>query len=133
MPTPIRILHIEDDPDDVELLRDAFGDNGFSVEITVVKEGDKVLPLLEKNHDLPQVIVMDLNLPKMHGKEILVKLKSFDRFSSIPVVILTTSSSKEDKLFCTENGANEFITKPYNAEGFRKTVHLILKTVKKNS
>ncbi len=131
MPLPMFILSIEDDADDVDLLKEAFIDNGVEIEMEVVKSGDKAISHLEKGKKLPDVIVMDLNLPKLHGKEILMQLKSHPKFKNIPLVILTTSSAKEDSKFCLENGADTFITKPATVEGFNRAVRQIIATAKK--
>ena len=131
MPIPLFILQVEDDHDDVELLQDAFKENGVLFTVEVIKQGDKVLPWFEQATRLPDVVVMDLNLPKMHGKEILGKLKDNEKLKSIPVVILTTSSSKAEMTFCLENGADEFITKPSSVEGFRQAVNIILSVAAK--
>ena len=120
------ILHVEDDPDDVELLQNAFQDIPTLPKVKVIREGHKVLPWLEHQDTLPDVIVMDLNLPKMHGKEILAAIKSNDKLKDIPIVILTTSSSKEDKKYCLDHGVITYITKPSTVQGFRDAVTTIL-------
>jgi CheY-like chemotaxis protein len=127
------ILQVEDDADDVELMQDAFKDNGLDFAFEVISVGDRVMPWLEKAGRVPKVILMDLNLPKMHGKEILSILKSHPMFKSIPVVILTTSSSREDKEYCLKNGAVKVITKPSTVEGFRETVFLISEVISQSS
>ncbi|HLP49884.1 MAG TPA: response regulator [Chitinophagales bacterium] len=125
MPTQFYILHIEDDNDDVELLQDAFKDSGVSASFDVIREGDKVIPWLTAGNKLPDLIVMDLNLPKMHGRDLLRIIKSKVQLSHIPIVILSTSSSKEDIDYCLDNGAVQFITKPTTAEGFGEAVRII--------
>ena len=128
MPSPTFILHVEDDHDDVDLLRTAFDGIEQELSIKVIIEGHKVIPWLQEQEVLPDVIVMDLNLPKMHGKEILAALKSNEKLGDIPVVVLTTSSSNEERKFCKDHGAREFITKPSTVKGFKDAVELILKT-----
>ncbi|MBP6731958.1 MAG: response regulator, partial [Chitinophagales bacterium] len=108
--------------DDVELLQQALEENHVNFEMDVVRTGDKVISRLETGKKLPDVIVMDLNLPKMHGKEILKAVKANKKFAPVPVVILTTSSAKEDVKYCMDNGADEFITKPSTVEGFNAAV-----------
>jgi CheY-like chemotaxis protein len=92
----------------------------------VIKQGDKVIPYLELCKNFPDIILLDLNLPKMHGREILERIKSTPDFKNIPVAILTTSSSREDIQFCLKAGANAFLTKPSTVEGFDETIHAIL-------
>ena len=125
MKKSLQILLIEDDPDDVELFLDALKDNNVLHTIQVVMQGDEVIPHLEQSSVRPEVILLDLNLPKIHGKEILKILKSGDAFRDIPVVILTTSSARTDVEYCMNAGAEKFITKPTNTEGFDQLVTVI--------
>ncbi|WP_331980350.1 response regulator [Ohtaekwangia sp.] len=120
----MNILLVEDDPDDVELLLEALHDNNVEFRMESIKEGDKVLPYLELCKILPDIIILDLNLPKMHGREVLISLKT-SRFSIIPVVILTTSSSRDDIDFCLKSGADKYISKPSTLDGFNRTVSMI--------
>lgn len=125
----IRILLVEDDADDVELLQEAIRDNNVNCTLDVVMEGDKVIPYLEKSKSLPEIIVMDFNLPKLHGKEILSIIRSSKAFAHIPIIVLTTSASPQDMKFALENGANKFITKPNTIKGFNLTVETIVSLV----
>lgn len=122
MPRPVRLFVVEDDGDDVELLQQALAENHIDFEMDVVRTGDKAISKLEAGKKLPDAIVMDLNLPKMHGKEILLALKAHKKLAAVPVVILTTSSAREDVNYCLQNGAAEFITKPSTVEGFNNAV-----------
>ena len=123
----IKILHVEDDPDDVELLQEAFTLNNISCHVDVVTEGDSAIPFLERSHTLPDIIVMDLNLPRLHGRELLALLKQHARFAHIPVVIMTTSSMQTDLKFTAAIGAVDYITKPNTMEGFSDAVQKIRK------
>lgn len=125
----IRILLIEDDGDDIDLLKEAFDMNKINYHMDVVMEGDKAIPFLENVSELPDVIVMDMNLPKLHGREILIRIKNSNAFSAVPVVVLTTSSLQDDIKFSYSMGANIFITKPNTIEGFNSTVHAIVSIV----
>lgn len=120
-----KILLIEDDADDIELLEEAFRENKISYDLDVVMEGDKVAPYLNSVDTLPQVIVLDFNLPKLHGREILNILKSSSNFKNVPVVVLTTSAAKEDVEYALNLGAKHFITKPTSLKDFSNTVNLI--------
>jgi CheY-like chemotaxis protein len=122
----IRILLIEDDSDDIELLRETFDMNNIHYHMDVVKEGDLAIPFLQKTHELPDVIVMDLNLPKLHGREILAQIKASEVLSAIPIVVLTTSSMQDDINFSYSMGARKYITKPNTVEGFVSTVKTIV-------
>jgi CheY-like chemotaxis protein len=122
----IRILLVEDDADDVELLQEALNDSKVECDMDVIMEGDKVVPFLTSATELPDVIVMDFNLPKLHGREILTLIRQSKKFSHIPVVVLTTSASPHDMQFANDNGANRFITKPSTIHGFNQTVQAIV-------
>lgn len=122
----LNILLVEDDQDDVELMQDALEDNGVNFTMEVVTQGDKVIPFLKACKNFPNVILLDLNLPKMHGREVLSRIKLSEEFKHIPVAILTTSSSKSEKEFCLSAGATNFLTKPSTVEGFNKTIQSIV-------
>ncbi len=113
------ILLVEDDLDDIELFREVMEDSGISNEVSVITVGDEVLPYLENCGLLPDVIVLDLNMPKTSGKEILALLKASGKLKHIPVVILTTSNAKIDYDECLKGGAEMFITKPVDSSGFK--------------
>ena len=126
MKKPLDILLIEDDIDDVDLLKDALSDNNVNYQMEVIMEGDKVVNYLETINTLPEIIVMDLNLPKTSGKEILFEIKTSSPFTEIPIIVLTTSSSKDDIDYCTQMGISKFITKPSTIEGWNTTIDSIV-------
>jgi DNA-binding response OmpR family regulator len=126
MKKPLDILLVEDDIDDVDLLKDALNDNNVSYEMEVIMEGDKVYNYLKESERLPGIIVMDLNLPKTDGKEILQEIKSNSPFIDIPIIVLTTSSSPDDMAYCNSMGISKFITKPVTIEGWNTTINSIL-------
>lgn len=128
----INILLIEDDGDDIDLLREAFEMNNINCQINTVKEGDLAIPFLMDAHILPDIIVMDLNLPRMHGREILAHIKSSAELANIPLVVLTTSSLQEDVNFTFSMGINKYLTKPTTIEGFNSTVQAIVNIVNPN-
>ena len=121
----INVLLVEDDPDDVELLEAAFNDNQIPFQLHVISQGDKVISYINDCEILPDVIVLDLNLPKMHGREILRSIKSYDRFKIVPVVILTTSSTRHDCDYCMEAGAENYLVKPGTMAAYGKIVETI--------
>lgn len=128
MTAPIKILLIEDDADDVELLEEAFRTNGVRYELNTLMQGDKILPWLLSCKALPDVIVMDLNMPRLHGTEIQKKISEEPELSKIPLVVLSTSSSENEKQYCMSLGARFFITKPTSVEGFKSAVEIIAKS-----
>jgi CheY-like chemotaxis protein len=122
----ISILLIEDDPDDVELMEVAL--KGVDVDYTMktISQGDTVIPYLETCRNFPNVIILDLNIPKLHGREVLHLIKKSERFKNIPLAILTTASSQKEKDQCLQLGANIFLTKPSTVEGFNQTIKAIV-------
>lgn len=126
MDQPLRIFLIEDDIDDIELLQESLKDNSVIFTMNVVREGDKVSSYLRECTLLPHVIVMDFNLPKVHGKDILKAIKSFDVFKDIPLLVLTTSTAKDDIDYSYKMGADKYLTKPSSIKGFNDTVAAIV-------
>lgn len=126
MKQSINILLVEDDADDIELLKKALDDNNVSYSMDAITRGDWVASYIRTCKNLPQVIVMDLNMPRVHGKDILVAFKDSPRFKFIPLVVLTTSGAREDMDYTRTLGANSFLTKPTTLEGFNAAVQTIV-------
>ena len=126
MPEGIQIFLIEDDADDIELLEVSLKDNNILYKMDVVMEGDKVQEYLKNCKKLPHIIVMDFNLPRVHGREIMKQIKAHDVFKNIPLIVLTTSTAKEDIDYSYKMGADSFITKPTTIQGFNATVGTIV-------
>ncbi len=126
----VPILLIEDDEDDVSLTQRAFIKGKILNKLYVVRDGEEAMEFLEhrgryNNPDespRPGIILLDLNMPKMDGREVLQKIKSSEKLRVIPVIVLTTSERDEDILESYENGANTFITKPVEFGKFVETV-----------
>ncbi|HZG01706.1 MAG TPA: response regulator [Chitinophagales bacterium] len=119
------ILLVEDDADDIELLRKALEDNGVRFRMHEITRGDGVAPYLKTCKTLPHVIVMDFNMPRVHGRELLRVFKTHERFSGVPLMVLTTSAAAEDIEYAGRLGANGFLTKPTTVEGFNHAVQTI--------
>jgi two-component system, chemotaxis family, response regulator Rcp1 len=127
---PIEILLVEDSPGDVRLTREAFKDANVHTNLHAVSDGAEAMALLGregKHADAPRpdLILLDLNLPKKDGREVLAEIKGNPKWQTIPVVILTTSASEEDILKSYVLHANCYITKPVNLDGFLKVVKSI--------
>ena len=126
MPRPLNIFLIEDDHDDRELLEVALEDNAVSYKLDTINRGDLIIPWLENNTTQPDIIIMDLNLPKLHGREVICKIKENPKYSKTPFMVLTTSSSQTDKEYCLNKGADLFMSKPSDTEGFRQLINAII-------
>jgi len=131
--TPIRsvdVLLVEDDPADVELTREGLKDSKMMVQLNTVDDGVKALQYLRGEAPYtdaarPDLIILDLNLPRKDGREVLQELKKDEALKCIPVVILTTSQDAWDIQRCYEWGANCWITKPIGLKEFIKIVGTI--------
>ena len=117
---------MEDDRDDVDLLQEALNSNHVDYEMQVINDGSDAVQFIQNGVSLPHIIVLDFNLPKVHGKEILKEIKSSRVFKHVPVIVLTTSSSKDDVDYAIRMGAHKFIIKPVNLNEMRQTVQAIV-------
>jgi two-component system, chemotaxis family, response regulator Rcp1 len=127
---PIEILLVEDSPGDVRLTREALKDAKMQISLHVAADGIEAIAFLERtgthvDAPRPDLILLDLNLPRKDGREVLKEIKQSPALKSIPVVILTTSSSEVDVLQSYELHANCYISKPVDLNGFLKVVKSI--------
>ncbi|MEE2056700.1 response regulator [Rhodococcus artemisiae] len=127
---PIDVLLVEDDPGDELMTREAFEDNKIGNNLHVVRDGEQALDFLYRrgeHADAPQpdLILLDLNLPKYDGRQVLEQIKSDPELSHIPVVVLTTSSAEEDILRSYRLHANAYVTKPVDLDQFIRAVKQI--------
>jgi chemotaxis family two-component system response regulator Rcp1 len=123
----IDVLLVEDSPGDVRLTREAFKDAKVHINLHVASDGAEAMAFLWRegkhaNAPRPDLILLDLNLPKKDGREVLAEIKESPTLKSIPVVVLTTSASEEDILKSYQLHANCYITKPVDLDGFLKVV-----------
>lgn len=125
MQKKIKILLIEDDADDIELLQEALHNEGVLYDMVVKTDGGAAIEYIQNCTNCPDVIVLDYNLPKVHGREVLKEIKAFEIFKETPVLILTTSSSLEDREFSKKLGAAEFLVKPATLQEIKTTVQII--------
>ena len=120
---PIEILLVEDNPGDVRLTQEAFKENKMLNHLSVVWDGEEALAFLRQEGEYaaatrPDLILLDLNLPKKDGREVLAEIKADEHLKRIPVVVLTTSSAEQDILKSYDLHANCYITKPVDLEQF---------------
>jgi len=125
--SPIHILLVEDNEGDILLTREALEEGRLLNRLSVVRDGAEAIDFLHKQcrhaqADAPDLIMLDVNLPKMNGHEVLREIKNDDRLKHIPVVMLTTSSSERDILRAYDNHVNCYITKPVNVNDFLQVV-----------
>lgn len=126
---PIKLFLVEDNPADVDLTRLALEENRLQFYLEVACDGEEAIRYLrrldEPGQTLPDLIILDLNVPKINGLEVLKLVKSNQRTQSIPVIMLTTSEAHADKINCYENYANCYITKPLDFEDFIEVIREI--------
>jgi two-component system, chemotaxis family, response regulator Rcp1 len=126
-PSPIDILLVEDNPGDVRLTVEALKEGKVRNRLSVVEDGVEALAFLRHegkyaDSPRPDVILLDLNLPRKDGRAVLAEIKADEALRRIPVVVLTTSSSEQDILRSYELHANCYITKPVDLEQFMEVV-----------
>ncbi|MFE7240196.1 response regulator [Streptomyces sp. NPDC057580] len=127
---PIEVLLVEDDPGDELMTREAFEDNKISNTLHVARDGQEALDFLYRRGDhgdapRPDLILLDLNLPRYDGRQVLEKIKNDPELALIPVVVLTTSSAEEDILRSYKLHANAYVTKPVDLDQFIAAVRRI--------
>lgn len=127
---PLKILLIEDDPGDIELIKVALEDSKLGPKLFVVEDGQQAIDFLQKKGPysdaaVPDLILLDLNLPKKDGRQVLKEIKLDEKLKAIPVVILTTSKAERDILECYRLGANCCITKPVGLDKFLSLVRCL--------
>jgi CheY-like chemotaxis protein len=127
---PIEILLVEDNPGDVRLTKEALKEAKVINHLTVLKDGEEALAYLRRHGQYadakrPHLILLDLNLPKKDGRDVLAQIKADETLKRIPVVVLTTSQAEEDVLKSYSLHANCYITKPVDLDQFVRVVRSI--------
>lgn len=126
----VPVLLVEDDPDDVEITRRAFAKGKIANPLHVVRDGEEAMEFLKhtgryKQADCaprPGLILLDLNLPRLDGRQVLRLVKEDTELRRIPIVVLTTSDEEADVLECYDSGANSYMTKPVDFKKFIEAV-----------
>jgi CheY-like chemotaxis protein len=126
----IEVLLVEDDPGDVLLTKEAFADNKVKNNLNIVSDGEEATAYLRRqgvyaDAPRPDLILLDLNLPRKDGREVLRDIKADPDLRSIPVVVLTTSEADEDILNSYDLHANAYVTKPVDFDSFIRIVRQI--------
>ena len=127
---PIQVLLVEDSPGDVRLTQEAFRDANMSIQLHVASDGVEAMAFLRKEGahlqaPRPDLILLDLNLPRMDGREVLAHIKADDGLKTIPTVILTTSEAEADIVNSYQLQANCYLSKPVQFDAFESLVKSI--------
>jgi CheY-like chemotaxis protein len=125
--SPIDVLLVEDNPADARLTREALSECKLTLNVHAVRDGEEAMAFLRRegpfhNVRLPDLILLDLHLPKKNGREVLADIKNDPELKTIPVVVLTSSKSEEDILRSYQLHANCFVSKPLGLEEFQRVV-----------
>ena len=121
------IIFADDDADDLELITGFFKQYNRNVNVLEFKDGKEVLKFLDEfaqTASEPILIVLDINMPRMNGREALAAIRRHSRFQHIPVILYTTSSSKSDQEYCRQHHAT-WVNKPYNIDEVRHVAKII--------
>jgi CheY-like chemotaxis protein len=126
----IQVLLVEDDPGDVLMTREALAENKLANHLHVVNDGEAALEFLHQRGQFvgaptPDLVLLDLNLPRVDGRQVLAEVKADPLLRQIPVVVLTTSEAEEDVLRSYELHANAYVTKPVDFDRFIEIVRKI--------
>ncbi|MEU7754259.1 response regulator [Micromonospora sp. NPDC049101] len=129
-PQPVRILVVDDDPGDVLMIEEALADSDVEKVIDVVSDGEEAMEFLraEGRHEharRPDVILLDLNMPRMDGRQVLGAVKQDEDLRTIPIVVLTTSNADTDIVGSYTLQANAYVTKPIDLDDFNDVVRRI--------
>jgi CheY-like chemotaxis protein len=127
---PIEVLLVEDDPGDELMTREAFEENKVRNHLHVARDGKEALDFLNRRGQYadaprPDLVLLDLNLPKFDGRQVLAEIKADEDLRTIPVVVLTTSAAEEDILRSYQLHANAYVTKPVDFTRFIQVVRQI--------
>ena len=125
MSRPLRILVIDDSAADVLLLEEAILEYGLKAELEPAVDGQAALERLRGDGPLPDLVLLDLNMPRLHGREVLEQLKQDPDLRAIPVIIFSTSSSPYDVDDCYDRHANSYLVKPIDFEGLGDVVRAL--------
>jgi two-component system, chemotaxis family, response regulator Rcp1 len=121
----MKILLVEDSPGDIRLTLEAFNEENPSAEIFVVKDGIEAMAFLRSGSNRPDLVLLDLNMPKMDGRQVLAAMKGDESLKSIPTLILTTSDAEADIIKTYQLQANSYLCKPVEFLEFKTLVKTI--------
>ncbi len=128
---PVQILLVEDNLADARLTQEAIRDTEFRYQLHLAEDGEEAMEFLHQEGEFadvprPDLILLDLNLPGMDGREVLAEIKSDDNLGSIPVVVLTTSTAQQDLLYSYGLRANSYVNKPIDRDRFNDMIKSVM-------
>ncbi len=128
---PVQILLVEDNPADARLTQEAIRDTEFRYQLHLAEDGEEAMEFLYQEGEFadvprPDLILLDLNLPGMDGREVLAEIKADENLGSIPVVVLTTSTAQQDLLYSYGLRANSYVNKPIDRDRFNDMIKSVM-------
>jgi CheY-like chemotaxis protein len=129
-PEKLKVLLVEDNPDDVTIVKRAMRKSDLKCDLYVASDGEEALDMLARKGDFedtprPDLILLDINLPKINGLEVLAKIKQDDQLKRIPVIVLTISEREEDMARAYDSGAASYMTKPVDSKDFERLIQTV--------
>jgi len=129
-PEKIKVLVVEDNPNDVTIIKRAMRKSEVKCELSFARDGEEALNFLYRQGEFedaprPDLILLDLRLPKIDGLEVLAKIKNDNRLRRIPVIVLTISTSQEDMVKAYDSGAASYMTKPVDSKDFERLIQTV--------
>jgi CheY-like chemotaxis protein len=126
-PEKMKVLVVEDNPDDVTIIKRAMRKSEVKCELYFARDGEEALDFLHREGEFedvprPDLVLLDLNLPKINGLEVLSKIKEDERLRRIPVIVLTISEREEDMVKAYDSGAASYMTKPVDSKDFERLI-----------
>ena len=127
----VQILLVEDNPADARLTQEAIRDTEFRYQLYLAEDGEEAMEFLHQEGEFadvprPDLILLDLNLPGMDGREVLAEIKSDEDLGSIPVIVLTTSTAQQDLLYSYGLRANSYVNKPIDRDRFNDMIKSVM-------
>lgn len=127
MPNEIHILLIEDNPGDVELVRAGLAETSLNIQLNVLYDGQEASQFFERQQQRPDLVLLDINLPKVNGLKVLQQIRANSWSANIPVIVLSSSNTPADIKSSYAQHANSFVTKPADFESFMQVIKSIEK------
>lgn len=129
-PEKLKVLLVEDNPDDVTIVKRAMRKSDLKCDLYVASDGEEALDMLARKGEFedtprPDLVLLDINLPKINGLEVLAKIKQDDQLKRIPVIVLTISEREEDMARAYDSGAASYMTKPVDSKDFERLIQTV--------
>ncbi len=130
--SPMQVLLADDDNDDCDLFKDALDELALPAELSIVNDGEQLMQLLNRSATLPEVLFLDLNMPRKNGFECLSEIKSNDKLKDLRVIIFSTSFDHDIANMLYNNGAYFYVSKPNEFDKLKNVIHCALISIREH-